>query len=619
MLTFLEELRRRNVGRVGAAYLVVAWVIAQVGELVLDALDAPTWLLKALLATLALGFPVALVLAWLFDLTPDGVVRTARNGIDDQDCETARDPRLDRRRLDLVILGALSVALAFFASGWYARPDSGTASTHTELAIADIDSRQPSIAVLPFLNLSSDQEQAWFADGLTEEILNALARTPDLRVAARTSSFAYRNSELDIRTIAHNLGVLYVLEGSVRRSRDRLRVTAQLVRARDGFHVWSENYDNPLEDVIDIQESVAENIVSAFHTATNPDALTAMVSAGTRSVPAFESYLRGLAHQAASFELGSAARSLEARDAYQRAVTLDPGFAKAWWRLAVFWQVQLNVAGVYSDLTALPRDEIRARYTEAINRAIRTETDPLSRIRYQVESAFVDLDYVEALGLSSTLLEQRPLDPDAQQQRLLLLTIVGDYEAAAQAAIDYQSRDGYDPEVAIVSITALLNSGNAERLREFIDTAMQRLGDNTTLVYQAHRGLLWAGDLEAAARLLSRIRASSLPEFTKHLAMLRQACADRRLEEATAIYRDALVASADRIFSAWLAHRVMGEDAAAHELIRTLDSEPDLSRLAALLNYGFFDPRPYPRLHAHLERQGIDRGEPTAIPYRCIR
>ncbi len=194
-------------------------------------------------------------------------------------------------------------------------------------AAADTRIRR-TIAVLPFLNMSSDDEQAWFADGLTEEILNSLARTPDLLVSARTSSFAYKGTTKDISTIAQELGVNHILEGSVRRGGDRLRVTAQLIRAEDGFHLWSQTYDRTLDDVIQIQEEVAVEIARALKTAMDPEALAKMMSAGTSSVPAFEAYLEGLAYGISSGTTGDVYEYLSASQAFERAIGIDPTFAR---------------------------------------------------------------------------------------------------------------------------------------------------------------------------------------------------------------------------------------------------------------------------------------------------
>ncbi|MCH8278662.1 MAG: hypothetical protein IIC12_07015 [Proteobacteria bacterium] len=243
---------------------------------------------KTLAALLLLGFPFACLFAWAFEMTPEGVKKTA---------EVDRSTSITHstgRKLDFVIIGALVVALGYFV---WERQELGEPSVEVAL--------DKSIAVLPFVNLSSDEEHEWFADGLTEEILNSLARTPDLLVASRTSSFQYKGQNTDVSEIAAALGVAHILEGSVRRSGNRLRVTAQLIRAHDGFHLWSETFDREPEDVIEIQESVAIEIANALKTAMDPEALRKMVSSGTAPVAAYEAYLEALALEGRTGESGS--------------------------------------------------------------------------------------------------------------------------------------------------------------------------------------------------------------------------------------------------------------------------------------------------------------------------
>ena len=294
MKQFFDELKRRNVVRVGFAYLVVGWLVFQVGEVLFPTFGAPDWVFKSLILLIALGFPFALLFAWAFELTPEGIKKT-----EEVDASTSITPNTGKK-LNYVTIAALVVALAYFI--WERQSGHDVVDPMPEVAAVEhqavetiaAEKKGPgarTIAVLPFVNMSSDKEQEWFADGLTEEILNSLARTPDLLVSARTSSFAYKGSSKDITEIADALGVAHVLEGSVRRSSDRIRVTAQLIRAKDGFHLWSENYDRDFADLIDIQENVAFAIASALETAMDPEALARMVSAGTASIPAYEAYL----------------------------------------------------------------------------------------------------------------------------------------------------------------------------------------------------------------------------------------------------------------------------------------------------------------------------------------
>ena len=275
-MSLFAELKRRNVVRVGVAYAVISWVIAQIAEFAFENFGAPDWVLKTVVVLLLLGLPLALFFAWAYEITPEGVKR-------EKDVDRSKSiTHVTGRKLDFAIIGALGVALIYFI--WERQtiePSVDSAEPAVAAQAEALPSSGPdphSIAVLPFVNMSSDKEQEWFSDGLTEEILNALARTPDLLVAARTSSFKFKNSSEDIPTIARSLGVAHVLEGSVRRDRDHLRVTAQLIRASDGFHLWSQNYDRNPEDVISLQEEVAIEIATALETAMDPEALAKMVS-----------------------------------------------------------------------------------------------------------------------------------------------------------------------------------------------------------------------------------------------------------------------------------------------------------------------------------------------------
>jgi TolB-like protein len=280
MRGFIEELRYRNVFRVAAAYIVAGWLLAQVVDLAADAFNAPEWVMQMLIIVLLLGLPVALFLAWAYELTPKGVMRAK-----DLPEDMPKDPR-SKQTLNRVTLVALIIAVAWLGWDKLQRPDVEPAAGD---AAAVVDK---SIAVLPFADFSPEGDHAWFGDGLTDEILNALARTRDLRVASRTSAFAYRDSEQDATAIAAELNVAHILEGSVRRSGDRIRVTAQLIRASDDAHLWSETFDASSDDSIDIQEQIAFEIASLLDTAMDPEELRRMVAAGTDSIAAWESFVQ---------------------------------------------------------------------------------------------------------------------------------------------------------------------------------------------------------------------------------------------------------------------------------------------------------------------------------------
>ena len=252
---FLAELKRRNVFRVAVAYLVAAWLLLQVADIVLDNINAPDWIIQAFMLALAIGLPIALIFAWAFEMTPEGLKR-------EKDVDRSQSiTRQTGRKLDRTIMAVLAVAVIVLVIDRVRHaqhdeptvPDTAVAETSADLS--------PSIAVLPFVNMSSDPEQEYFTDGISEEILNSLAKVKELKVAGRTSSFAFKGQNQDLRQIGDTLGVEHILEGSVRKSGAKVRITAQLIQVDDGFHLWSETYDRELTDVFAIQDEIAKAIL----------------------------------------------------------------------------------------------------------------------------------------------------------------------------------------------------------------------------------------------------------------------------------------------------------------------------------------------------------------------
>jgi TolB-like protein len=340
-----------------------------------------------------------------------------------------------------------------------------------------------SIAVLPFDDLSESQDQRWFADGLAEEILNSLARTPDLSVTGRTSSFAFRESSEGIPSIADALGVAHILEGSVRREGDQIRVTAQLIRARDGMHLWSENFDRPAANLIQVQESIAISIAVALQTAMDPEALAALVSSGTRSVPAFEAYLRGLAGYTSMLETGDVDAYTEAIDAFERAVEIDPEFALAHGEIARYWITQLSQVAIASSRRDISFTEIRAASEKALDNAIRYSEDPARKLRFQMIKAVTEVKLRQALQLSSEFLEVRPHDRQAQSQHLNLLAQLNMFDEISTVAFEFFEQDGFDPNVTGRSIHTMIYSNNEQAIRAFLDLVNEHLVHSTVAMY----------------------------------------------------------------------------------------------------------------------------------------
>ena len=315
-MSFFAELKRRNVVRVGIAYVVIGWLLAQVAELAFDVIIAPDWVLRSILVILLLGLPLALFFAWAFELTPEGLM--LEKHVDRSQSITAQTGR----KLDFVIIGVLVVAVGLLLVDKFLISE-GVAPVDEIVATESL-----SIAVLPFANMSDDSDH--FADGLSEELLNLLTKVPDLKVSGRTSSWVFKNHSQDLREIGEALGVNHVLEGSVRRSGSRLRVTAQLIKVEDGFHIWSESYDREMADIFDIQDDVASAITSELKLRLAPSA-----SRPTDNIEAYAIYLEALAmlnlQTAGTFEIAAQ---------LDRALLLDPNFAKAYELKAVaYWEL----------------------------------------------------------------------------------------------------------------------------------------------------------------------------------------------------------------------------------------------------------------------------------------
>jgi TolB-like protein/tetratricopeptide (TPR) repeat protein len=595
-----SELKRRNVVRVGIAYIVLSWVALQVGDVLFEMFETPAWVGKTLAALLLLGFPFALVFAWAFEMTPEGVKRTAE--VDSSESIT----HSTGKKLNLVIIGALVVALGYFI--WERQ---GLVEPGAE-ADAVVDK---SIAVLPFVNMSSDQEQEWFADGLTEEILNALARTPDLMVASRTSSFQFKGQNTDISAIAKALGVAHILEGSVRRGSDRLRVTAQLIRASDGFHLWSETFDSEPEDVIEIQENVAVEIANALKTAMDPEALRQMVSAGTASVAAYEAYLEGLALQGRSAATGNVQDWGHAREAFDRAVAADPEFALAHWNRAVYWDSQLSITTIGGELSELPTEQKAAEFNSAIDAAIaHVENEALS-FKFKALKADHEFRFLDSRDHLKRYLDIYPHDVEGQQRLLTAFANVRDFEGAAEYVdrfLEYSHDDA-------LQINALLNNilfiGHVDAAVQLARESVQRFPQHAFLTYQAHRVLLWAGHTEEAAALVDALRRSEFPEENILLVLMRQACAEGDLASAEKHFA--------RIQQIWVHDKsveyiglqILGRPDDAHRAL--LESELDNFAVASFINYPYFDHRYFPEMAAILERQGVERQFIESPPYAC--
>jgi len=453
----VSELRRRNVLRMVVLYVVAAWLIMQVAEVLIGLVKLPDWIGTTTLGLLAIGFPIALVFSWFYELTPEGISL-------EKDVEPGESiTHVTGRRIDFLVISLLCAAVILFA---YDKWGTSAPPEH-------------SIAVLPFVNMSSDPEQGYFSDGISEDILNLLAQVPDLLVISRSSAFSFKGQNLDVPTIAAKLNVAHVLEGSVRKSENQLRITAQLIEVRTDTHLWSDTYDRELQSVFAVQDEIAAAVV---------DALKIKLLDPPKATPAdpeaYALYLHGrnLTNQQDPYSVQKAETVLK------RSLELDTGFAPAWTALgAVYWR--------------------QARF--GLRRA--DEADELQRQAYREALAIDPQDGLALLGLvmlegdataSYQLLQQVVASNPGDANALRLVGWLEFLRGYADEAIDLTERSiARDP-------LSPLGRGNlgyiyyyVDRLNDAADSIRMALALNPDALW-AHWGLslvlLAQGDAAAA-------------------------------------------------------------------------------------------------------------------------
>lgn len=360
-MSFFAELKNRNVLRVAAAYTVVAWLVIQVVETIFPVYDLSDAAIRLVIMLLAIGLIPVVVFAWAFELTPEGFKK--EKDIDRSQPTTVRTAKT----LDRVIMVVLALALAYFAFDKFVLSESREASIaetarqegRTEALVESFGNQ--SIAVLPFVNMSSDPEQAYFADGISEELLNLLARIPQLRVTSRSSAFAFRGDDINIPEVAEKLNVAHILEGSVRKAGNQVRITVQLIEARSDTHLWSATYDRPLDDIFAIQDDVAAKVVDQLRITL----LGELPKAARANVFAYALYLQ--AQQIISLQLAD--EFPKAEEMLKRALEIDPAYVDALVELMLVY----SSPQIESDWKE--RDELRVLYFETRDSALALDPD----------------------------------------------------------------------------------------------------------------------------------------------------------------------------------------------------------------------------------------------------
>ena len=348
---YIEELKRRNVFKAGIAYLIVAWLIAQISDIFLPTFEAPPWVMKTLLFVLTIGFPINLVISWIYDVTPEGIKKT--HSLNERSF-------LKNKRLNKVIVTALLVTVVIISSNLFFNRVSAT---------------DKSIAVLAFADMSPQKDQEYFSDGISEELLNLLAKIPELKVISRTSSFSYKGKNTTATEIAKELDVSYILEGSVRKSGNTIRITAQLIRANDGFHEWSHTYDRVLNDIFQIQDDISAEVSKQLQLSIlGKQDLTKPID-----IEAYNLYLQAI-HMVYQNTKES---YISAEEKIKEAIAIDGNYAAAWRQLASIYDT-----GVYNFSIREPKEGIPLGL-EAVKKAI--ELDPSSADAYCTLSSLQEL------------------------------------------------------------------------------------------------------------------------------------------------------------------------------------------------------------------------------------
>jgi len=586
---FLAELKRRRVFRVMAVYGAVAFVILQVADIALPGLGLPEWTITLILALTLLGFPFTIVLAWAFDMTPEGVQRTAE-ATPGELTQIIAAPASQRWPAGLLALVGMT---ALLAGAWYVGRQSAPAVGPDSVAGVSA----ASIAVLPFVNMSSDPEQEYFSDGISEELLNLLAKIPELQVAARTSSFSFKDQNLEIPEIAERLDVAHVLEGSVRKSGDQVRVTAQLIRADDGFHMWSETWDRSLDNIFQIQDEIAADVVEQLKVTLLGDAPTVVET----DPEAYALYL-----QARQLSRQSTAEGYEQSIAlYQRALEIDPAYAAVWTGLATNYRRQA-IAGLR------PSEQATDMAREAANAAL--AIDPGFALAYAVLGRLEnDRDPEAGARHLERALALDPTNPDIVFEAAVLAINIGRLEESVALNEYVVARDPVNVAGHFNLGLSYVAAGRLEEARASFRTALSLSPGYISAQYQVGVTLLVEGEAEAALAAFAaeeadeeyRVKGTALAlhalgrqaEHEAAFSELRERWGEQWPSEVAHVY--AWTGDADAAFE-WLDRAVAQNEPGLNEQFRRV----------------FYAPlHDDPRWQAFLEQTGTSEEQLAAIEF----
>jgi serine/threonine-protein kinase len=573
------ELRRRRVFRALLGWGIASFAILQIVEPVMHAYHLPEWTLTVVVTVLAAGFPITVILSWIYDLTATGVIRTAAPSWQSR-------PWSARARTIGLLLGLGLAAAAPGLVYFFVWP--GAARVHAPAGPAKAASAEiPSIAVLPFVNLSSDREQEYFSDGITDEILNELAQVKGLRVIGRTSSFSMKGKNEDLRVIGQRLGATNLLEGSVRKAGTRVRITAQLVEATGGSHLWSQEFDRDLTDVFGVQEEIARAVAAALRLRLLPG----QAEPAHRADPAaHDQYLLGVAYLAR----GSGPSYEQAVKVLRRSVSLDPGYAQAWAALAMalFWHADQASGG-----------DVASEWPEALAAAEKSiALAPDHAEGYQARGLVREGAHQDWEGARSDLEKARslsPQNPAVLSQTASLLAALGNLTEAIPLLEQAATIDPLSPDIGATLSAVYLGTGQLPLAEAAARRALETSPDHGRAARNLGFALLLQGRNEEARQAFQR---SSNPLFV-HMGNILVAHAlghddearrglakllegDRTLQASYQVAQiHAWMGDVDRAFD-WLRRAVTAHDAGLlyvkyDPILKPLRADP---RYAALLS-----------------------------------
>lgn len=489
-MRLLAELKRRNVIRMAGLYLVGAWLVVQVAETLLPAFDVPGWVLRATIILLAIGFVPALIFAWIFELTPQGLKR------DEDVSRTESIAPQTAQRMNRVIVALLVLALGYFAvDKFLLAPQSESRPAATETAKGETGSESTSkpesdksIAVLPFTNMSGNVDQDYFSDGMTEELLNVLAKVPQLKVVARTSVFEFKGKGGDVREIGRKLGVGHIVEGSVRRDGEKVRVTAQLIRVSDGIHVWSEQYDRKLESVFALQDEIAGQISGQLTESLGVS--TAPASRKPIEPAAYDEYLKGRALLRQRKDMPGVVEHLKA------AIAMAPDFAEGWSSLSL----ALDAMYWYEPMVKSNAVNWLAQSAQAAAHAQALAPDSALTLHVLGNVARERFDYATAEELYLRSISIDSSNPDVREDYSELLYLVGRMQDSLEATRQVVELDPY----YIVGWMRRFDAAAALDHPDEVKQVMERMRDlNPDNIYSMYRGI----DYPLAYSRVAEVRA----------------------------------------------------------------------------------------------------------------